>query len=258
MRRGLITTVITALMLSLAVTSAVGEPLKLRIGTEGTYKPMSFFDAAGNLTGFEVELVTAICTKISAQCEFVILDFDGIVPALQEKKIDAIAAGMRVTAKRKKILDFADKYYTPYSRFVTCSRHEQKDIDPGSMNDLVIGTQSGSTNADFLNAEYADTGTIRLYKTMDEVYLDLSSRRLDFALSNMFVGYDFLQSEKGKNCIFIGEQIVDPKYFGDGTAIGLRKGDDSIRNALNEGIKAIIEDGTYDKINAKYWPFSVR
>jgi polar amino acid transport system substrate-binding protein len=258
MRKELLLLAIAAGMLFSALSPATGEPLKLRIGTEGTYKPMSFYDAAGNLTGFEVDLVNAICAKIKAECEFVVMDFDGMVPALQEKKIDAIAAGMRVTEKRKKIVAFADKYYTPYSRFVTCSRANQNDVGPSGMKGLVIGTQSGSTNADYLNAEYAQLATIRLYKTMDEVYLDLSSKRLDFALSNAFVGYDFLQSDNGKNCTFVGEQIVNSKYFGDGTALALRKGDEEIRNALNAGIKAIMDDGTYAAINAKYWPFSVR
>ena len=219
---------------------------------------MSYFDAAGKLTGFEVELVEAVCEKIGARCEFVTMDFDGMVPALQEKKIDAIASGMRVTTKRKKILDFAEKYYTPYAQFVTCRHNDQKDTSTVGMKGMLIGTQAASSNADFLNSEYADAAAVRLYKTMDEVYLDLSSGRLDFALSSSFVGYDFIQSPNGKNCTFVGEHIVDPKYFGDGTAMALRKGDDIIRNALNGGIEAIIQDGTYDKINAKYWPFSVR
>ena len=77
-------------------------------------------------------------------------------------------------------------------------------------------------------------------------------------MSNAFVGYDFLQSEKGKKCAFIGDRVEDPKYFGAGTGIGLRKGDDALRTKLNEGIKAIMDDGTYEKINAKYWPFSVK
>ena len=237
---------------------AEAADLKLRIATEGTYKPMSYFDSAGKLTGFEVELVTAICAKIDAECEFITMDFDGMLPSLQEKKIDGIASGLRITEKRKKIMDFADKYYTPYAQFVTCRHLDQKDTSPEAMKGFVIGTQSSSSNADLLNAEYAGTATIRLYKTMDEAYLDVVTGRLDAVISNAFVGYDFVHSEKGKGCAFIGDKEVDPKYFGDGTAIGVRKGDDATRLKLNEGIKAIMADGTYEKINAKYWPFSVK
>lgn len=250
--------IMATIFLTLSSMLVNAEPLKLRIGTEGTYKPMSYFDSAGQLTGFEVELVTAICAKIGAECEFITMDFDGMVPALQEKKIDGIASGMRITEKRKKILDFADKYYTPYARFVTCRHVGQEDTSPEAMKAYTLGTQVSSSNADFLNGEYVGGATIRLYKTMDEVYLDLTAGRLDVAMSNAFVGYDFLQSESGKSCAFIGGRQEDPKYFGDGTGIALRKGEDALRLKLNEGIKEIIADGTYEKINAKYWPFSVR
>ncbi len=256
-RLGFLVGLIVALF-SLPVHKVQAEQLKLRIGTEGTYKPMSYFDSAGKLTGFEVELVTAICAKINAQCDFVTMAYDGMVPALQENKIDAIASGMRITEKRKKILDFADKYYTPYAQFVTCSHLDQMETTPEAMKGLVIGTQAGSSNADYLNGLYAESATVRLYKTMDEAYLDLAAGRLDATLSSAFVGYDFLHSDSGKKCSFIGEKKTDPKYFGDGTGMGLRKGDDATRLKLNEGIKAVMEDGTYEKLNAKYWPFSVK
>ncbi|MGE3875169.1 MAG: transporter substrate-binding domain-containing protein [Parvibaculaceae bacterium] len=245
-------------MLMSGAAAVTAEGRKIRIATEGTYRPMSYYDAAGKLTGFEVELVEAICAKIKADCEWVIMEFDAMTPALQEKKVDGISSGMRITDKRKKVIDFPDKYYSTYAQFVTCSHKDQADTSPAAFKGMVIGTQSGSTNADFLNELYGKDAEIRLYKSMDEVYLDLQAGRLDAALSSAFVGYDFLHSDKGKDCVFLGEKMSDPKYFGYGVSMGLRKGDDELRNMLNEGIKAVQADGTYDKINAKYWPFSVK
>jgi lysine-arginine-ornithine-binding protein len=250
--------VLLAVITLLAGTAFAAEGQKIRIGTEGTYRPFSYYDAAGKLTGFEVELVEAICAKIKADCEWVTMDLDSMVPALQEKKIDGIASGMRITEKRKKVVDFADKYFSPYAQFVTCSHKEQADTSPAAFKGMVIGTQGGTSNSDFLTGVYATDADVRLYKSMDEVYLDLQAGRLDAALSSAFVGYDFLHSEKGKGCAFIGGKMTDPKYFGNGVGIGIRKGDDALRNLLNEGIKAVNADGTFDKINAKYWPFSIR
>lgn len=238
--------------------AAVADGQKIRIGTEGTYRPFSYYDAAGKLTGFEIELVDAICAEIKADCEWVVMEFDGMMPALQEKKIDAIASGLRITDKRRKVIDFADKYYTPYAQFVTCSHKEQTDTSPAALKGMHIGTQSGTSNADFLTAVYAKDADVRFYKSMDEVYLDLQSGRLDAALSSSFVGYDFLHSDKGKDCAFMGAGMSDPKYFGYGTGLGIRKGEDELRNRFNEGIKAVNADGTFDKINAKYWPFSIK
>src|SRR5262249_752937 len=157
----------------------------------------------------------------------------------QEKKIDGIASGMRITEKRKKVVDFADKYFSPYSQFVTCSHKDQADTGPAALKGMVIGTQGGTSNADFLTSVYATDADIRVYNVMEEVYLDLQAGRLDAALSSAFVGYDFLHSDKGKGCAFIGGKMTDPKYFGDGVGIGIRKGDDALRNLLNEGIKAV-------------------
>jgi lysine-arginine-ornithine-binding protein len=247
---------IVLLMTGAATAAAEGQ--KIRISTEGTYRPFSYYGADGKLTGFEVELVEAICAKIKADCEWVIMEFDGMMPALQEKKIDAIAAGMRITDKRKKVIDFADKYFTAYAQFATCTHKDQTDTSPAAFKGMVIGTQSGSSNADYLAALYGKDADIRLYKSMDEVYLDLKAGRLDAALSSAFVGYDFLHSDRGKDCVSVGEKISDPTYYGQGVGIGIRKGEDALRNLLNEGIKAVNADGTFDKINAKYWPFSVR
>jgi lysine-arginine-ornithine-binding protein len=247
-----------AVMLLTGTATVVADGQKIRIGTEGTYRPFSYYDATGKLTGFEVELVEAICAKIKADCEWFTMDFDGMIPALQEKKIDAIASGLRITDKRRKVIDFADKYYTSYAQFVTCSHKDQTDTSLEAFKGKIIGTQSGTSNADFLTAVYARDADVRFYKSMDEVYLDLKAGRLDVALSSSFVGYDFLHSDRGKDCVFMGEKMSDPKYFGYGVGLGIRKGEDALRNSLNEGITAVNADGTFDKINAKYWPFSIK
>lgn len=249
-----------AVMLGAATAGPAGaEALKLKIATEGAYKPMSYQDAAGNLTGFEVELVRAVCGKIGAECTFVTMDFDAMVPALQEGKVDAAASGMRITEKRKKVVDFANKYYTPAARFTTC----RDDLGgagnaPEKLAGKAIGTQSGSSNADYLKAKYEQTSEVKLYKAMDDMYLDLASKRLDYGLSNAFVGYDFLNSERGKGCKWVGEPITDHAFFGDGVGMALKKGNDALRQKLNEGIAAVMADGTYETLNARYWPFSVR
>ncbi len=85
--------VIVFLALIALTGGAQAETRKIRIGTEGTYRPFSYFDAEGKLTGFEVELDRAICAAVKADCEFVTMEFDGLIPALQEKKIDAVASG---------------------------------------------------------------------------------------------------------------------------------------------------------------------
>src|SRR5262245_30936430 len=131
---------LAAAVLLTGVATVMAEGQKIRIATEGTYRPMSYYDASGKLTGFEVELVEAICAKIKADCEWVIMEYDAMVPALQEKKVDGIASGVRITDKRRKVIDFPDKYYTTYAQFVTCSHKDLKDTSPATFKGMTIGT----------------------------------------------------------------------------------------------------------------------
>ena len=83
---------------------------KIRIGTEGAYPPWNSKDASGKLIGFEVELAHSLCRYIGRQCEVVEQDWDGMIPALQMRKFDAIMAGMSITDERKKVITFSQGY----------------------------------------------------------------------------------------------------------------------------------------------------
>ena len=239
-----------------AIGPAQSEATRLKVATEGTYYPMSYFDAAGKITGFEVDLTTELCKKAEIECEFVIMAYDGMIPALQVKQIDAIATGMRITAKRKEVVDFVDPYYFSKARFVVCADGKKiSGNSPEAMKGVKIGVQSSSTTSAYL-AEFYKESDVRLYKSADDAFLDLASGRLEAAISNEFIGYGFLESDKGAGCEFLGENISH-EMFGEGVGIALRKGEDEIRERLNAALKTALEDGTYESINKRYFPFSI-
>ena len=93
---------------------------------------------------------------------------------------------------------------------------------------------------------------------MDEAFQDLSAGRVELVLAQSAVGYDFTQSPAGKGCAFVGARLDNPKYFGAGVAMAVRQEDTQLRNTLNDGLRKVIADGTYQKLNAKYFPFSLR
>ena len=73
----------------------------------------------------------------------------------------------------------------------------------------------------------------------------------------MVVLGEWLKTSDGGCCKMVGAMENDPAYFGDGAGIAVRKGEDDLRMKFNAAIKAIVADGTYAKINAKYFPFSI-
>jgi polar amino acid transport system substrate-binding protein len=238
-----------------AAGAAAADWSTIRIGTEGAYKPFNYYDAAGRLTGLDVDVVQALCDRLKARCVFVAMQYDGLLPALLDGKIDAVATGWAMTEKRRKVVDFTDKYYTRYVRFMACSGQDVPDIGPAALKGTVIGTQSGTANDDYLAATYTGSA-LRRYKSMDDAYIDLAAGRIDLVLSSEASSYDFISSEAGKDCKLVGPRPAG-KAFGLTVGIGLRKADTDLRDELNGALKAIIADGTYDAIVKKYFPFSI-
>jgi Fe-S cluster assembly iron-binding protein IscA len=140
------------------------EMMKLKIGTEGAYPPFNNLTADGKLEGFDIDIARALCEEMKADCEFVTQDWDGIIPALQAGKFDAIIASMSITDERKQQVDFTNKYYSNTLNFVA---PKDSDFMPDSANSAVIGVQEGTISAVFAEETYPDA-EIKAYPTQLE------------------------------------------------------------------------------------------
>ena len=229
-------------------SAAAGD--KIRIGTEGAYPPFNQIDASGNVIGFDIDIAKALCEKMKADCVIVTQDWDGIIPGLLAKKYSAIVASMSITEERKKAVAFTDPYYSNSLRFVA---KKGSDIDPTKLKGKSIGAQRATISGSYLEDNLKDVVSIKLYDTQENAYLDLGSGRIDAVLADMLVNYDWLKSDEGQGFEFKGDAVdVDDKI-----GIALRKQDTELTKRFNEALAAIRADGTYDKINAKYFPFSI-
>ena len=97
MKKALIGSLLAGLALVFAAGTATADMKKVKIGTEGAYPPFNSIDPSGELVGFDVGIAKALCAAANFECEFVVQDWDGIIPALQAKKFDAIIASMSIT-----------------------------------------------------------------------------------------------------------------------------------------------------------------
>jgi polar amino acid transport system substrate-binding protein len=243
------------ILLAAAATLAFGTSAiaaeKLKMGTEGAYPPFNLIDASGQVGGFDVEIGQALCAKMEVECEVVTSDWDGIIPALNAKKFDFLIASMSITEERQAAVDFTDPYYTNKLQFIAPKGSDFK-TDKASLKGKVIGAQRATIAGTWLEDNLAGVVDIKLYDTQENAYLDLSSGRLDGVLADTFVNWEWLKSDAGKGFEFKGEPVFDNDKIG----IAVRKGD-PLREKLNAALQAIIEDGTYKKINDKYFPFSI-
>ncbi|WP_245594995.1 ABC transporter substrate-binding protein [Gemmobacter nectariphilus] len=230
---------------------------KLVIGTEGAYPPFNFVQTDGTIAGFDVDIGLALCKQIGAECTVVAQDWDGIIPGLLAKKYDMIIASMFITEERKKQVDFSAPYYKAAMTHVVPKDSAITEFTPEALKGKVIGAQSGTTQAEYIQATYPDAD-IRLYPTQDEVNLDLASGRIDLQGGDMLPMLDWTtKSADGACCKLAGEPITDPKFVGEGVGIAVRKEDGDLRERLNKALDEIRANGTYKTINDKYFPIDV-
>lgn len=250
----------TALAATLALPGAVRAlpPARLHIGFAVGYAPFSEVGSDGELQGFEIDLAKALCERLHARCLPVILDFDGLIPALLSRKIDAIVSSMTITPKRAQHIAFTDRVSNAPSRLVV-RRGSALLPDAESLRGKRVGVGQGSNQEAYAKAEWAAKGVrVVSYQNQDQVYADLVMGRLDASLQGAVqASYGFLDKPVGKDFELAGAVLDDPRYFGVGDGIGLRKEDVALREDLNKALATIRANGTYARINARYFDFDL-
>jgi polar amino acid transport system substrate-binding protein len=250
---------ITAAALLLAASGAAmaqAEPLKVGFSPEA-YPPFYVADAAGNWTGWEVEIAQAICAEAKFECELVPIPWDGLIPALTTKKIDAIMNSMSITEERKQSIDFSDKYYnTPTA--VIGPKGESFTADAAGLKGKIIGVQVSTTHSAYVKKHFTEAAEIKEYQTQDEANQDLAAGRIDATQADSIALDAFLKTEQGMACCDLkGNVAEDMEILGPGVGAGLRKDDAELKGKINAAIKAIRENGKYDEITKKYFSFDI-
>ncbi|RUZ43606.1 transporter substrate-binding domain-containing protein, partial [Mesorhizobium sp. M7A.F.Ca.CA.004.05.2.1] len=138
-----------AAMLVMAAGSLSAQAAeKIKIGTEGAYPPFNTITADGKVEGFDIDIANALCAQMKVECEIVTQDWDGIIPALQAKKFDAIIASMSITEERKKQVAFTNKYYTTPLALVAPKDSDLTSTEPPALAGKTVGAQASTTQAD--------------------------------------------------------------------------------------------------------------
>ncbi len=238
-------------VVALTVPAALAQDkMSLKIGSEGAYPPFNQLNSNNELEGFDIDIARALCEEMKAECEFVTQDWDGIIPALQAGKFDAIVASMSITPERQEQVSFSEPYYTNSLRLVAASDGDIKDATAETLADKTIGVQQGTVAETFMTEEMSDV-TMKPYPTQEEAYLDLKNGRLDGVVADFGVQDEFIKQNEGY------EVVGEPLLQDDQIAIAVRKDEQDLADKFSAAIKAIRDNGTYQKINEKYFGFDI-
>ncbi len=237
--------IILAASFALAL-SGVANAQTVRLGTEGAYAPWNFIGDDGKLAGFEIELGNELCKRAELECEWVVNEWDSIIPNLIAGNYDAIIAGMSITDERKKSIDFTQDYYPPDpSRYAMAA---DANIDFGKLSGIKIGVQGATIQAAYVEENFAADNTILSYETADQSIADLMAGNVDVVLADGAFLEPIVEASGGK-LKFAGPDVM----IGGGVGMGLRKEDDELEAKFNAAIDSVKKDGTLDKLIAKWF-----
>ncbi len=250
----------SALAASLALAGAAwAQPLqRLRVGFAVGYAPFSEIGTDGQLKGFEIDIAQALCARLGVQCTPVILEFDGLIPALQSRKIDAIMASMSITPERQQVIAFSTPYYYSPARLVMRG-DKDLDVSAAGMKGKRIGVERGTIHERFLAEQFQGIQLVR-YATQDQVFLDLKSGRLDATLVDAVIAqFGFLNHADGRGFGFVGPDFgKDQRYYGKGIGVGLRKSEAAtLGQRVDEALVALRGNGSLKTLNDRYFSFDL-
>jgi lysine-arginine-ornithine-binding protein len=250
-RQALSLAAIAIAWLSTSQMPARGED-ELRIITSGNYPPFVYTGPSGTLAGFEIDFTNAVCAVMAVRCQFVEMQFNQTIPALIAGRGDAIVASLSITEERKQLVAFTDRYYRTPIQFVATAGFARA-IDDEGLKGLRIGVDRGTTAEAYVRDRFAGSATIVTFPAQSEADQALVDGRVDLVLGDSYAMWQFVKSAAGRGLAEVG----GPVYVDQGIGIAVRKADDRLRQKLNLAIARLRLDGTYERINAKYFPFSI-
>lgn len=250
---------LAAAALALGLTAGAASAEKVRIGmAPEPYPPFASVDASGNWTGWEIDLMWALCKAAELECEIAPVAWDGLIPALEAGQIDAIMNSMSINEERQKVIDFSDKYYnTP--TVIVAAKGAGITPDAEGLAGKILGVQVSTVHQAYAEKHFGGSaGEIKAYQTQDEANQDLVAGRIDATQADSIALDAFLASPEGSACCeLMGAVADDPAVLGLGVGVGLRKGDEALKEKFNAAIAAVRADGTYDTITANYFSSSI-
>nr|WP_286208650.1 lysine/arginine/ornithine ABC transporter substrate-binding protein [Azospirillum sp. A1-3] len=265
-------------MMAVAAAGAANakEWKTVRIASEGAYPPWNATDTSGKLIGFEVDLANDLCKRMKVTCEFVAQDWDGIIPALQQGKYDAIMSAMTITDERKKVIDFSVPYGTEPSVFAVMADsplakslklgddrvdlNDQGKAKPvleklaDALKGKAVGVQVSTIQADFMD-KHLPKVTMRTYDKIDNAGIDLSSGRVDAMLGDRSVVEAVVKATPDK-MVIVGPNFIGG-VIGEGMGVGLRKDTADLKAMFDKAIAEALKDGTVKKLSTQHFGYDI-
>ncbi len=220
----------------------------LLVGTEATYPPFEMTDDAGNIVGFDIDLLKAVAVDQGLKLEFRDMDFDSLVPAVQGGNIDIAVSAMSITPLRQKQVLFSDPYIEA-GLVIAIGPNAGNVRGVDDLGGLRVAVQQGTTGAakaeELLKAKRI--GSLKYFPNISVAMMELLNGGVEVVINDKPVTKAFVAKHPGKIKI-VGETLASDEY---GFAVAKERAD--LAAQLNAGLANVMEDGTFAVLSAKYF-----
>ena len=237
-------TLLVAALIATATAADLGGRV-VTVGSDTTYPPFEFVAEDGTITGFDVELVNAICERVNCVAEFQSTAWDGIFAALAAGEFDMVASGVSITPERAEIVEFSDPYHVVTQAIAVRVEDAGVSYEELVAQGATVGAQTGTTNAYFAEDAFGRE-RLNLYDTFAQAVQALLNGDVRGVVIDE-VPADAFAAE------YAGQIVVEIRGLGeDPLGLVFQIGSDLV-DAFNEGLAEIAADGTLDALKTKWF-----
>jgi len=228
----------------------------IRFLTEVDYPPFNYAGPDGNPAGFNVDLARLLCEEMKVACTVQMRRFDTLYDTLNENRGDVVIASIAVTDEARRRADFSDPYYRPVARFVALRDAPIADVTPERLEGKRIAVVAGTAHEAYLRALFTEA-ELRPYPDADKAREALLRREVDLVFGDGFALAFWLNgTESGGCCVFRGGPFTESRYFGEGIGAAVKRGNDTLRLAINWALFRLWEKGRFIDLWLRYFPVS--
>ena len=228
----------------------------IRFLTDLDYPPFDYAGPDGNPTGFNVDLARLICDEIKTACTIQARPFDGLLDALNDNRGDAVIASIAPTAEARRRADFTDPYYRTPARFVARIDSPIGEVLPERLEGKKIAVVAGTAHEAYAKTFFTEAET-KSYPSADAAREALRRGEADLLFGDGIGLAFWLNGTDSANCCeFRGGPFTESRYFGEGVGIAVRRGNDTLRQAINWALFGLWEKGRFTDLWLRYFPIS--
>ena len=235
-----------ALVLSAGAVLVHAQSRPLVVGSSATYPPFAYETPGKEIVGFDVDVIQAIAQKRGLTLRIVNTPFTGIFASLNNGDIDLIVSGVTINDRRRQSYDFTMPYFEARQLIAVHSGSAVKSLQ--DLNGKKVGVVTGSTGDDIASRAFGKTSAnIRRFDTTPLIIAELANHGVDAAIGdNGVIAY---RVKERKDLTTVSDPTFPKEYFG----IAVKQGNTALRDSLNQGLQAIIDDGTYARLYRKWF-----